>query len=157
MITLETLLDEQRDLMALLERDERAREVAEENERLREIISARGLEIPARRLMLADLALPIAFAYGVTVADLRGSARVHAVPRQHLMWKARQYRQTNGANRWSYPQIGRYLGGRDHTTVMHGEKAHEKRMAAGEVVVLPIFPNVPSILSDDISYRQEAA
>ncbi len=31
----------------------------------------------------------------------------------------------------SFPQIGRYFGGRDHTTVLHGIRAHEKRMEAG--------------------------
>jgi chromosomal replication initiator protein len=30
----------------------------------------------------------------------------------------------------SLPQIGRALGGRDHTTVMHGVRKHESRMLA---------------------------
>jgi len=30
----------------------------------------------------------------------------------------------------SYPQIGRLLGGRDHTTILHGVRKHAERMAA---------------------------
>ena len=32
----------------------------------------------------------------------------------------------------SLPQIGRALGGRDHTTVLYGLKCHAERMAAGK-------------------------
>lgn len=32
----------------------------------------------------------------------------------------------------SFPQIGRYFGSRDHTTVLHGIRQHEKRMRAAD-------------------------
>jgi chromosomal replication initiation ATPase DnaA len=40
------------------------------------------------------------------------------------MWEIRQ------RTILSTPQIGRALGNRDHTTVLHGIKRHEKRLAA---------------------------
>ena len=75
----------------------------------------------------AHLAQRIAAIRGVSLADLRSPSRQRAVawPRQELMWALRC---TAG---WSLPRIGRYLGGRDHTTVLHGIRAHAKRMAEG--------------------------
>lgn len=43
-------------------------------------------------------------------------------PRQEAMWRC--YKETYH----SFPTIGRFFGGFDHTTVMHAVKAHEKRM-----------------------------
>lgn len=34
---------------------------------------------------------------------------------------------------WSLPRIGRYLGGRDHTTVLHGKRKFEEKLMLGEV------------------------
>jgi hypothetical protein len=56
----------------------------------------------------------------ISIADMReGSAirEVRAVKARHLaMWLARHYA------RQSYPNIGRYFGGRDHSTVMDAVK-----------------------------------
>lgn len=38
------------------------------------------------------------------------------------MWALKQ------EGRWSLPQIGRLLGNRDHTTIIHGVRQHEKRL-----------------------------
>jgi hypothetical protein len=43
--------------------------------------------------------------------------------RHYLMWRLR--RETT----WSLPQIGRFLGGRDHTTVLHGIRSWEKKIS----------------------------
>ena len=32
----------------------------------------------------------------------------------------------------SYPQIGRFIGGRDHTTALHGKRKIEKLLAKGD-------------------------
>jgi len=60
----------------------------------------------------------VASRQGVSVQDLIGqnrSAKV-ALPRQMAMYILREF------NEISLPQIGELLGGRDHTTVMHGIK-----------------------------------
>ena len=60
----------------------------------------------------------VASQQGVSVQDLIGqnrSAKV-ALPRQMAMYILREF------NEISLPQIGELLGGRDHTTVMHGIK-----------------------------------
>lgn len=44
--------------------------------------------------------------------------------RQDAMWRIRQ--QTT----FSLPRIGGFFGGMDHTTVLHGIRAHEARLAA---------------------------
>ena len=55
--------------------------------------------------------------------------RLHkiAVLRQELMWTLRQVK-IDGRPRYTYPQIAKFLR-RDHTTVIHGVKAHEQRIA----------------------------
>ena len=61
--------------------------------------------------------------YGLTVDDITGkSRRKHIIPaRHHAMAMLRQ-------RGWSYPEIGRKLGGRDHSTVIHGIKKHYERL-----------------------------
>lgn len=56
--------------------------------------------------------------YGITKISLMSARRGRKVawPRQIAMWLCVQ------KTACSYPAIGRYFGGRDHTTVMHAEK-----------------------------------
>lgn len=70
-------------------------------------------------------AAEVAVRHGLTLADLQGPGRGKAVahPRQEAMWVLKQQ------GRWSLPQIGQFLGGRDHTTVLYGIRRHEARMA----------------------------
>lgn len=60
--------------------------------------------------------------YGLTIAELRSSSRKWRIshPRQECMVLL----VTAG---FSQPQIGRMLGGRDHTTVIHAVRAMNKR------------------------------
>lgn len=83
------------------------------------------LVVPERRATRLQIAEEVAARYGVSVEALRGPLRHKAftVPRQEAMWRMVK------AHRWSTPQIGDFFGGRDHTTVLHACKAHEKRMA----------------------------
>jgi chromosomal replication initiator protein len=76
------------------------------------------------RTPFADIERQVALRHALTVEDLRGPSRARRVawPRQELMWRAR--RET----RLSLPQIGDRLGGRDHTTVIHGVRAHQARL-----------------------------
>ena len=61
--------------------------------------------------------------YGLTLTELRGRSRVFRVahPRQDFMARAYDLPHT------SLPMIGRWLGGRDHSTIHSGIKAHEAR------------------------------
>lgn len=79
------------------------------------------------RIAGRDIAAEVAALYALTLADLFGPARAKAIshPRQHAMWEVRRR-----APHLSLPQIGRLFGGRDHTTVLHGIRAHEARQAA---------------------------
>jgi chromosomal replication initiator protein len=65
----------------------------------------------------------LADSYGVTVHDITGPLRQkHIVPaRHHAMAMLRD-------RGWSYPEIGAKLGGRDHSTVIHGIKKHYERL-----------------------------
>lgn len=88
-----------------------------------------GLHATARRSQwapgpsMAELAASVSAEFGVTVDALKGEGRRRreTEPRQAFMHRA--YR----TGRWSLPQIGRFLGGRDHTTVLSGVRAHERR------------------------------
>ena len=60
--------------------------------------------------------------FGLSIDDLKGSKRSKniAYPRQITMYLIRQYTETN------FTEIGKLLGGRDHTTIIHG---HDKIVA----------------------------
>jgi hypothetical protein len=64
------------------------------------------------------------YAKNVSVTELFSNRRTHAIVllRHELFWTLRE--QTT----LSLPQIGRAMGGRDHTTVLHGIRRHERRM-----------------------------
>jgi chromosomal replication initiator protein len=75
--------------------------------------------LPRRRKIVADKVLEaVAQAYGVSVAELRakGRSRRVAVPRQVAMYLLREEAGL------SLPRIGELLGGRDHSTIMHGTR-----------------------------------
>lgn len=67
----------------------------------------------------------IAQKHGFTVSDLKGCSRrvrvVHA--RQEAMYVLRI------VHKLSFPTIARMMGGKDHTTILHGVRCHEDRMA----------------------------
>jgi chromosomal replication initiator protein len=67
--------------------------------------------------ILADVAAE----HGVTVAEIIGPSRKPkiAYARFHAEAALRALTMANGAPP-SYPMIGRWLGGRDHTTIIHG-------------------------------------
>lgn len=82
-------------------------------------------EIADRRSM-AEICADVAARYGVTAEALRGVSRVRTLawPRQHA------YAEMYATGRFSLPQIGRFFGWRDHTTILHGVRAHKARQAA---------------------------
>jgi hypothetical protein len=70
----------------------------------------------------------VADKHGVTVLDLKSDRRFQKIveARWEVFYRARH------ETALSLPQIGRMVGGKDHTTVLHGIKQHTKRMEAGK-------------------------
>jgi len=66
--------------------------------------------------------------YGIQIADLLGSKRSKdiAEARQLSMWLIKSMLD------YSYPSIGKILGGRDHSTVMHGVSKIEGKVSVDE-------------------------
>jgi chromosomal replication initiation ATPase DnaA len=62
--------------------------------------------------------------HGITVRQMKqgGRARMYSWPRQEAMYRI--YTELHG---YSLPRIGRLLGGRDHTTVIHGIRRFAER------------------------------
>ena len=73
---------------------------------------------------LADIKGYVSEVRGVRVSDIEGRRRLqdYVRPRQEVMFLARH------CTALSFPAIGAGLGHRDHTTVMHGLMAVQKRM-----------------------------
>lgn len=82
------------------------------NEALKEIIS----EHQPRSVTCEDVLDAVSAYYSVTVEDLIGPRRSRSItiPRQMIMYLSRLLTDT------SLPKIGDMLGGRDHSTVLHG-------------------------------------
>lgn len=85
----------------------------------------RPITLPARPGF--KIMLDVAAKHGLTLEELCSPSpkRRFAHPRQEAMW--RMYRET----RLSSPQIARMLNRKDHTTVLHGVEAYERRQANG--------------------------
>lgn len=84
---------------------------------------------PATRPTMMSITMRVAEKYGVTVADIRGPSQTRRLvyPRWEAMHEIRQ------ATTYSLPQIGRWFGGRDHSTVWNAVRKHDARIAAGLV------------------------
>lgn len=80
-------------------------------------------ESPRIRRM-REVCMEVCRAHDVTLEELRGRSHQRAIawPRQDAM-------RLLAKAGYSMPEIGRYLGRRDHTTILHGIRAAEARMA----------------------------
>lgn len=67
---------------------------------------------------------------GVSADEVYAGSRLRPVAhaKQEFMWLARQVRWPDGRHRYSLPMIARFLNLQDHTTVLHGERAHQARL-----------------------------
>jgi chromosomal replication initiator protein len=77
-----------------------------------------------RKSTIEAIQRSVADMFGVSVEELReeNTRRVVTVPRQIAMYLAKQLTDA------SLPEIGRYFGGKHHTTVMHSlAKIEEQR------------------------------
>jgi chromosomal replication initiator protein len=89
----------------------------------------RPLEEPgAREVSPEGVVAAVARHFGVTTEALGGKARDHAVvwPRQVAMYLLREETPA------SLSQIGRHLGGRDHSTILHGCNQVTAKLAASD-------------------------
>lgn len=89
------------------------------------------VDVPGERPpSMREIAAEVAQAHGLKVDDLTGPSRRWAVarPRQEAFWRCRQVRRADGQHRYSMPMIAAYFGRRDHTTILHGIRAHAARM-----------------------------
>lgn len=73
---------------------------------------------------VADIAMAVSAATGVAVEDIRRRCKVHRVARarQETMWLARRVTDR------SLTQLGRALGGLDHTTVLWSVRRVDVRL-----------------------------
>lgn len=67
---------------------------------------------------------------GVSVVDILSTSRVRHIAhaRQEVAWRMRQAKDERGKSRFSFPQIAAWMGGYDHSTIVHAVKSHEARM-----------------------------
>lgn len=82
-----------------------------------------GPPSPTRHQMVLATIEAIAIRHGCTLSDVLGKSRIYTLARQEAMYALRE--------KWklSRPRIGQIMGGRHHTTVLHGCRRHEARLA----------------------------
>jgi chromosomal replication initiator protein len=76
------------------------------------------------RRAMPEIAQEVAESYDVTVRDITGPSRRKAISRARQAFMYEAYQQPH----LSTPMIGAFLGGRDHTTIVHGVKQHRERL-----------------------------
>jgi chromosomal replication initiation ATPase DnaA len=86
----------------------------------------RGTITPPPRARMPIIAAEIAALHGVTVEELKlpTGGKVICAARHHAMWAMTQVPHL------SHRMIGRFLGGRDATTVGHGVMRHQSALDA---------------------------
>jgi len=79
-------------------------------------------------ISVSDIQEAVAAHYGIPAIEMRSERRSRAVswPRQDAMYLARELTP------YSYPRLGAFFGNRDHTTILHGVRRVEKRIAESE-------------------------
>lgn len=94
------------------------------NMRLAERVIRRAVKIDDHPLTVDDILEKICNHYGITQAAINGKSRKrdYVVPRQLAMYFAQKYTKMTAA------RIGKLIGGRDHSTVIHSCSQIEKRL-----------------------------
>lgn len=80
---------------------------------------------PTTKQRAREILREVSERHGVTEAEIIGegrSARI-VLARHEVCYRMRK------ETTWSLPRIGRFLGDRDHTSIINGIKRHEQRMA----------------------------
>lgn len=87
------------------------------------------IKTPIRGVNVFDVLDAVSQASEISVVDLRGPRRTDDISRPRQVAMALAYEMTLA----SYPQIGRAMGGRDHTSIVHGYRSAQKRIRSGQV------------------------
>lgn len=89
------------------------------------------------RKTVVQVVSEVAKKHGLSYADMASKTRKRAFawPRQEAMFQA--YLECDHA---SLPMIGKLMGGRDHTTILHGIRAHCERSGYSYDKVRRVFP-----------------
>lgn len=87
---------------------------------------ARDVLMVATPMAGAEIVRDVAIKHGVTIGAMKSHLRQRRLilARHEAMWRL------HTELHWSYVKIGNFMGGRDHTTALHGVRAHEARMSA---------------------------
>ena len=106
---------------------------------------------PKKRITLRDIAVEVAAKHRITLDDLIGHDRsvCYVHPRQEVYFRA--YIE---CPHLSYPEIGRRMGGRDHTTIAHGVKKHCGRIGIAYADALNLRKVGPSFTEVMGGYAQ---
>jgi chromosomal replication initiator protein len=80
------------------------------------IFSLNNLPSQSGRLLLCEIVDAVCLIYGIGKNDITSGRRVKKVceARHVYFWVARKF------TTYSFPQIGKHCGDKDHSTVMHG-------------------------------------
>jgi chromosomal replication initiator protein len=88
------------------------------------------LKEPKKLITVDFIQRCVAEEYGVSVADLKLKRRNKTIvlPRQVAMYLSRELTDL------SFPEIGNYFGGKDHTTVLHSYNKIKEELCSDELL-----------------------
>ena len=89
---------------------------------------ADSIILPTRKALARQIVQEVAAKHGVTFEEIVSMRR-----QQHIVDARNEvYFRLRNETTWSFPSIGRFLGDRDHSSVMCGARKHAKRLEAGQ-------------------------
>lgn len=91
-------------------------------------IFADSVVLPTSRDKARQIVREVAFKHGFTVEQIVSLSR----PPDLCAARNEVYHRLRTETTWSFPSIGRFLGGRDHATIMHGANKHARKLEAGQ-------------------------
>jgi chromosomal replication initiator protein len=101
-----------------------------------------------------DLIAQVAAVFDLTPADLTGPSRIRQVAeaRQATAWVLRR-----AIAAISLQEVGRLLGGRDHTTIIHALAQVERRMADDPYLAAQLYSLLPQTPLTSVRQRSDHA
>lgn len=95
-------------------------------------LAVHGVNWASRPLSPADIKAMVGRRRGVSVEEIDGQGATRPVveARHEAMYLMRAQKNEDGSTRWSFPEIGRCFGGRDHSTAWQAIGRHAERLRA---------------------------